>query len=345
MLAIAGLALSVGAQAQPADCTKPVFNNAATQFFPDSIVRAKEAYELICSGDPAQDISAERLNEVFTKFHVQLAKDAKVQIPSIAPYLDIYHDPLLVLAGDGFAGMQPSHIEDASTNFLTIEKLVLYKQGKGSRVSQEIPKYIAQACFSDESCWSGFSGYMDILKTVYLPLGLKNIAQADQLISIKDDEWNRYIEKSRSQTLFDIAVTTFAYEITYGKQPDVFSSPPKVQWFFMHPSVTIENVKGALDGDESKEALALELLGFNYWKDACFGYACGASLIVNYADRNGIEDRGWGAMFHIDNSYSFGVTKHGSETGIFITVDLLKLFQDKKSSFAQYKEKFRTLGR
>ena len=117
-----------------------------------------------------------------------------------------------------------------------------------------------------------------------------------------------------------------------------------MQWFALHPSVIIENVSEAVDGQELQESLALELIGFNYWKDGCFNTACGASLIASYADREGIEGLGWGVMFYADNAYSFGVTKHGNDAGFFINVDLLKLFQDKKKSFQQYKNKYRSLS-
>lgn len=344
ILALAFFSLGVSAQEQTNDCVKPDFDDSAMQNFPKSIPLATEAHGLICSGDPAVGVSAEQLNEVFTELHAQLIRDAEVKIPTLVPHLYIYLEPLLVLVGNSVIGMVPNHIADFPTNSNDIGKLVLYKQGRGPAIPHEVPKEIAQACYSDLSCWSGFTGYMDILKKVYAPLGIKPLVLAEKVITLKDEQWTQYIEESRSQTLLDIAFTTFAYEFKYSKQPDVFSSPPRVQWFFMHPSVTIENVSNAIDGDESKEALALEVLGFNYWQDACFGYACGASLIVNYADRNGIDDRGWGLMFHVENSYSFGVTKHGGETGIFITVDLLKLFQDKKSAFKQYEEKFRKLG-
>lgn len=344
ILALAVFSIGVSAQVQSNDCVKPDFDDSATQNFPESIPLATAAHGLICSGDPASGISAAQLNEVFTKLHVQLIKDAKAKLPKIAPHLDIYRDPLLLLDGEKVIGVVPNHYAPPTVDSLNIESIILYKQGQGPRISHEVPKEIAQACYSDLSCWSDFTGYMDILKKVYFPLKSKTLLLAERVLTLKDEQWTQYIEESRSQTLLDIAFTTFAYEFKYSKQPDVFSSPPRVQWFFMHPSVTIENVSSAIDGDESKEALALEVLGFNYWQDACFGYACGASLIVNYADRNGIDDRGWGVMFHVENSYSFGVTKHGGETGIFITVDLLKLFQDKKSAFKQYDEKFRKLG-
>lgn len=343
ILAIAVISFNLNAQ-QPAACVTPKFAVTTTQHFAESTALAEQAVGLICSGNPAAGVSAEQLNEVFTRFHLQLMQDAKAKLPGVAPHLEIYRDPLLVLVGNGVTGMVPDHIAEPTADFSGIEKLVLYKQGQGSRIDHEVPKDIAQACYADPSCWSGFTGYMEILKKVYASLGHQHIVLTEKLISLKDEQWTQYIEESRSQTLLDIAFTTFAYEYKYTKQPDVFSSPPRVQWFFLHPSITIENVNNAIDGAETKEALALEVLGFNYWQDACFGYACGASLIVNYADRNGIDDHGWGLMFHVENSYSFGVTKHGGETGVFITVDLLKLFQDKKSAFKQYEDKFRKLG-
>lgn len=160
---------------------------------------------------------------------------------------------------------------------------------------------------------------------------------------MKDKEWMKFIDESRSQTFIDIATTSFIYEWRYGNGEHDFQSPPEVQWFVLHPSVLIENVSNAEDGQQLQESLALEVIGFNYWNEKCFGFACGASLIVNYTDRENVDDTGWGVMLHADNSYSFGFTRHGGDSGFFVTVDLLKLFQDKKSSFQQYKDKFRSL--
>lgn len=141
-----------------------------------------------------------------------------------------------------------------------------------------------------------------------------------------------------------IALTSYLYEMRYGKSEHDFQSPPKVQWFALCPAVLIENVSDAADGQQLQESLALEIIGFNYWQETCFNLACGASLIVNYSDRAGVEDVGWGAMFHIDNSYSFGITVHDFDdqnVGFFVTADLLKLFQDKKTSFRQYEDDYR----
>jgi len=54
-----------------------------------------------------------------------------------------------------------------------------------------------------------------------------------------------------------------------------------------------------------------------------------------------VKVKGWGLMFHIDNSYSFWVTKHGGDAGVYITDDIFKLFEDKKSQVAQFKESIR----
>ena len=104
------------------------------------------------------------------------------------------------------------------------------------------------------------------------------------------------------------------------------------------PSLLYENVSAAEDGHQVRGTTVLEVVGFNYWEEACLGYACGASITVNFVDRGSVENKGYEPMFHFDNTYSIGVSKFGSKPGVFFAIDLLELFKDKKASFEQYKD-------
>lgn len=341
LIALVFLPLTTNAQTPPYCEVK--FDPNAETYFVNSIQEAKDALVALCKATQSKGISADELNGIFLVFHRNLAEDAATAMPDLVPFLGIYRGPLFDVTGDVATGLVPDFIVDRPDP-ITINGLTLYAQGRGTPIITKVPKANAAACLNDKPCNTAFAAYMNILKTVYNPLSEASLAITSDFLSVKDKEWTTYIEESRSQTFIDIAVTSTLYEWKYGKEENDFTSPPTVQWFALHPSIIIENVSGAIDGDETKESLALEVIGFNYWEDACFWVACGASVIVNYADRNGVDDTGWGLMFHVDNSYSFGVTKHGGEEGFFITVDLLKLFQDKKSSFDDYKEKYRKFG-
>jgi len=67
----------------------------------------------------------------------------------------------------------------------------------------------------------------------------------------------------------------------------------------------------------------------------------GISIISTYADRAGTKDVGHGLMFHYDHVYSLGVTRHGDDTGVFLSIDLQKLFTDKAAKLAEVKQKFK----
>ncbi len=346
ILTMALIVLPLSVLANKPDYCNPTFDDGADIYFAESLDEAKGALSGICNALANDGVTEKELNYTLASFHQELQKEAVKVMPQLSEYLYIFDVPLFEVHGDIATGMIPDfipHIPDSMKPNL-VDKITFYYQSKDDRVDVNVPKAEAQLCFDDNDCSKALTAYMDILKEVYNPLSAQPLKLTFEFLTIKEKEWTTYIEEARSQTFIDIAVTSVLYEWKYGKGEHDFRSPPRVQWFALRPNVLIENVSGAVDGDQVKESLALEVIGFNYWEDACFGYACGTSLIVNYADRNGVEDKGWGLMFHVDNSYSFGVTKHGDEAGFFVTVDLLKLFQDKKSSFNDYKKKYRSLS-
>lgn len=160
-----------------------------------------------------------------------------------------------------------------------------------------------------------------------------------QHVAALDADWAQFTKEARSQTFTDIWLTTFLYNRTENFD-HYLQGPPKTQYFTLHPSIIIENVSDALDGEQLNEAIAIEVIGFNRWKGAmvCFGLPCGASVIATYSDRPDIKESGWGLMVHLDNKYSFGATKHGKHTGFFVTLDLLKIFESKKTQIEAYRK-------
>jgi hypothetical protein len=145
--------------------------------------------------------------------------------------------------------------------------------------------------------------------------------------------WGRYLEESRSQTWLDeLATSTF-----YSPDKEKLIGPPSTQYFFFHPTVVIENVSNAIDGEQQKEAIGLELFGFNWWQTTI---PFGASIGWVQADRQSAKDLGTAIFLHLDNAYTLGYSKHDDDSGWFITVDLLKTFSDKRSELKVWKENF-----
>lgn len=319
------------------------FDADASKYFPNAIDKGTDAMEALCQITQEGGLSNNELNATLLEFHQVLQQEANTIMPSLSEYLDFYRSPLIEVEGRQLKGMLPYRQND-QPDLLTVNSITLSKQGNGDPIYKEIPQVKAQACFDDDTCWLALAKYMDILFKVYNPLRLEGIKNSETFLTARDKIWTQYIAESRAQTPLGITLTSVLYEITYGKEEHNFKSPPNVQWFAMRPNLLYENVSGADDGDQIRGTIAFEVVGFNYWKDKCFGYACGASVTINYADRGGVEDKGYGLMFHFDNTYSIGVSKFGSESGVFLTVDLLEFFKDKKESFKDYKDKYRKLA-
>ena len=149
--------------------------------------------------------------------------------------------------------------------------------------------------------------------------------------------WDDYLNNSRSQTILDLATTTF-FERSHFKK-DYLVGPPKRQWALLHPSLVIEHANEAMEGKKDEFGVAIEWIGVNWWSDSSpfFGIPFGISLASIYSDRPGIESIGHGAMLHFDNRYSVGWASRSGDSSFYLTLDLLKFVEDKKKQFDRYK--------
>ncbi len=159
-----------------------------------------------------------------------------------------------------------------------------------------------------------------------------------------DNQWKRYATEARSQTPIELFINSKWFDREESKQG--FVGAPDYQVIFLHPSVVMESVNNAADGSKFKAGLAMEWIGGNWWswsdgEDAQMETPLGVSIISTYADRAGTKDVGHGLMFHYDHVYSLGVTRHGDDTGVFLSIDLQKLFTDKAAKLAEVKQKFK----
>jgi hypothetical protein len=171
-------------------------------------------------------------------------------------------------------------------------------------------------------------------------------AVAGQIRS-NEDLWNKYLYDSKPMLPFDFILTDLiSGGYTKNKEyPDGFREPPKTQWFLFHPSAGIDYTSAARDGEQMKPMVYLEILGANRWRESdrldvpILKYFSGASMVVTYADREGVKDTGYGLLLTFENVYSLGVTRYGSDTGVFLSLDLANLFREKyKPRYEKYKE-------
>ena len=154
-----------------------------------------------------------------------------------------------------------------------------------------------------------------------------------------EKDWQAFFANGRSQTLLDRMLTARIYRNEL--KSSYFERPPDYQWFFIHPGVAMEYIDGAQDGEQFEMALSVEWLGINNWRGCDLGFAkipYGISLVNTLSDKASTDDIGYGLMFHIYNSYSFGVVDRDGEVGIFVTVDLLKAFENKIERVQKWKQ-------
>jgi len=167
--------------------------------------------------------------------------------------------------------------------------------------------------------------------TLSQPLAFKLFRHLENL----EKQWNNFYERSRSQTIWETAINGALFHKK--NKEHKYLSPPNSQVIVMHPNLVIENVGDAVDGEQTKEAIMLEAIGINWWKQDKWYIPSGASAIALYSDRVGSEDWGYGLAFHFESKFTLGIAEHDGETGFFISIDLLKFIQDKNSLIKQYR--------
>lgn len=167
---------------------------------------------------------------------------------------------------------------------------------------------------------------------------------AEALLAL-DADWQLFLTEMRGQTLLELVINSKLYRRNYERQTAGFTPPPNRQLIVLHPSLVIEDVGNASDGENTKEALMLELVGVNWWRKSARSNArtlqrftpSGFSLISVYADRPDVADAGFGVALHFDSVYTIGFTMHDSDGGVLVSFDLLKLLQDKEKALQEYR--------
>ena len=148
--------------------------------------------------------------------------------------------------------------------------------------------------------------------------------------------WDDYYEQRKPQMPWEMAINQVANRDL--RTAKYFATPPAGDWVVMHPSLVYSSISAADDGDEKDFALAIELIGYNWWKNDKLS---GFSLVGVTSDREGIEDEGYGLMLHFGSRYSLGWSRHDDEDGWFVSIDLLGAAVNKKKELQQWEADFR----
>lgn len=158
-----------------------------------------------------------------------------------------------------------------------------------------------------------------------------NIYDNQEQLNALGERWNRFLDAGKSQTALEVYLTTMMYRGELQKNHLV--GPPDYQIIALHPHLIYDSMDKAPDGSQQEMGMAVEWFGVNFWD---MKVPLGLSLASAYVDRPDVEDVGHGVMLHINNHYAIGWAKHKDDSSIYVTIDLLKMFEDKKQQYDRY---------
>lgn len=224
---------------------------------------------------------------------------------------------------------------DGKTLYFTFESRDWHTEGDVDTTSDE--------CTQAPSCKELLESLAVAINQYKEPYVRLSAGATTKKITVLRKAWDNYFEQARSQTLWDALLTTKMEEDHLTQ--DKLVGPMQRQWFLVHPSVIVENVSDAADGQETQQGLAVEWLGVNWWnKDTSpIGVPFGISLASIYSSRLNVDDSGHGVMMTFNNSISIGWADHGGDEGYYVSVDFLSLLTEKKERWTDFKEKIKEL--
>lgn len=192
-----------------------------------------------------------------------------------------------------------------------------------------------KAISSSGNCQSALMEFKRIYNFAHGTLSQPKALELVQYLDGLEKQWDDFYENGRSQTIWEMLINGKRFQSD--NQEHKFMPPPDSQLIVMHPGLVIENVSDSLDGDQTKEAIMLEVIGINWWRNSKWYKPSGISAIALYTDRAGVEDVGYGLAIHFANKFTLGYSDHDGADGYFISVDLLELLKDKKTLLNEYR--------
>ncbi|MBT1452056.1 hypothetical protein KJ365_14275 [Glaciecola sp. XM2] len=205
-----------------------------------------------------------------------------------------------------------------------------------SRLSFELNDDRMQSCAEAiagvQSCEDVFAQIRRAAAPFQTQVSQYMLEQNGEKLAQMQNDWNMFIEQARYQTPLDVWLTTLIYRNDY--QGIDLAGPPSTQYFLLRPSLVFEHIGNAPDGSKDDLSLAVEWVGVNWWRKGI-----GLSITSTYRDAAQVSSVGTGITVHINNRYSIGVTHRGSnDNAIFLNIDLLELFGEKKAVYQAYKD-------
>jgi hypothetical protein len=158
----------------------------------------------------------------------------------------------------------------------------------------------------------------------------------DKPLQRYQNTWDDYYEQRKPQMPWEMTINQIAHRDI--RTAGYFAMPPEGDWIVMHPALVYSSISAADSGDEKAIALAIELVGYNWWDKRELS---AISVVGVTSDREGIEDLGYGLMLHFGSRYSFGWSRHDDDDGWFVSMDLLGVAVDKQKEVKLWAEDFK----
>lgn len=249
-------------------------------------------------------------NSIYLQMH--LAETSQMKSTGELAHVEIMTEPMLAISMD-------------HPDYYKIEDALLNSCNQAAKTKSP-----------DMDCQSALEEFAEIYNfaqgTYSQPLAFELSKRLDFL----ETRWNSFYEESKSQMFWEMIANGALFQ--RNNKAYQFSEPPSWQLVLMHPSVVVENVEDAIDGDQFKEALMLEAIGVDWWQQDKWYLPSGGALIAVYSDRLDVDDWGYGVALNFRSKFTIGVAEHGDDRGVFMTIDLMKLIQDKKKTIDNYRE-------
>jgi hypothetical protein len=110
----------------------------------------------------------------------------------------------------------------------------------------------------------------------------------DKTLQRYQNTWDDYYEQRKPQMPWEMAVNQIAHRDI--RTAGYFAMPPEGDWIVMHPALVYSSISAADAGDEKAIALAIELVGYNWWDKRELS---GLSVVAVTSDREDIDDLGY----------------------------------------------------
>jgi hypothetical protein len=189
------------------------------------------------------------------------------------------------------------------------------------------------AAKNGEQCGNVLDEFREYYAYAHATFAAKPALEFSNAVRVLEKDWDRYLNDTRSQTPLELLINSAVFK---RKETLQFSAAPDMQWIVLHPSIVVENVQAAVDGENTKAAFMIELAGANWWRQEKWYVPTGGSIIAVYTDRPGVQDMGYGVALNFRSVYSIGYAVHDGEGGVFVSFDLLKLLQDEKKTLEMF---------